>query len=84
LCSALWEQQLCSTLQFKPRTIHGAPFTAVEGLVAVQTAVSQHFNNAWTPPAGWAASANPTRSISLLRDHIHQLGIDKAILIEMN
>jgi hypothetical protein len=56
----------------------------VEGLVAVQTAVSQHFNNAWTPPAGWAASANPTHSISLLRDHIHQLGIDKAILIEMN
>jgi len=61
-----------------------ALYSGGEGLVAVQTAVSQHFNNAWTPPAGWAASANPTRSISLLRDHIHQLGIDKAILIEMN
>jgi len=54
----------------------------VEGLAAVQIAVSQHFNNAWTPRAGWAASANPTHSISLLRDHTHQLGIDKAILIE--
>jgi hypothetical protein len=56
----------------------------VEGLAAVQTAVSQHFDNAWRPHAGWAASASPTHSISLLRDHIHQLGIDKAILIEMN
>jgi hypothetical protein len=84
LCWALSQQQLSSTLQFKPRTIRGAPFTAVEGLAAVQTVVSQHFNNAWIPRAGWAASANRTHSISLRRDHIHQLGIDKAILIEMH
>jgi hypothetical protein len=54
------------------------------GLAAVQTAVSQHFNNAWRPRAGSAVFANRTHNISLLRDHTHQLGIDKVILTETN
>jgi hypothetical protein len=47
----------------------------VEGLAAVQTAVSQHFNNAWRPHAGWAASANPIRNTCRHPDHIRTLGI---------
>jgi hypothetical protein len=49
---------------------------------AVQIAVSRHFNNAWTPRADLAASANRTHNISPLQYRIRRLGIDRVILIE--
>jgi hypothetical protein len=41
---------------------------------AVQTAVSQHLNNAWKPRAGSVAFANRTGNTCLRPDHIRTLG----------
>jgi hypothetical protein len=41
---------------------------------AVQTAVSQHLNNAWKPRAGSVACANRIRNTFLHPDHVLTLG----------
>ena len=49
----------------RPKIIRGARFTAAGWVVAVQTAASQHLNNAWKPRAGSAVCANRIRNTSL-------------------
>ena len=45
-------------------------------------AASQHFNNAWTPRAGLAATANLIRNMFPLPDRIGRRGFKGAILTE--
>jgi hypothetical protein len=65
----------------KPKTIRGARFIAREQPAAVQIAASHHFNNAWTPLAGLAATANRIRNMCLLPDRIRRQMFEGAILI---
>jgi hypothetical protein len=75
-------QQPCLPLQAKLKIIRGARFTAVGWAEAVQIAASQHFNSAWTPRAGSAASVNRIRNTSHHPDHTHLLGTKGAICIK--
>jgi hypothetical protein len=67
-------QQPSSSLPAKLKTIRGARFTAAGWAAAAQIAASQHFNSAWTPPAGLAASVNRTRNTSHHPDHTRTKG----------
>jgi hypothetical protein len=49
----------------KPKTIRGAQFIAMEWLVGLQTAASQHLNSAREPRAESTDSAGSTCDISL-------------------
>jgi len=55
-------------------------FTAVS-MMAAQIVASQHFNNAWTPRADLAATANRIRNMFLLPDRIRRRGFKGAIVI---
>ena len=50
--------------------------------MAAQIVASQHFNNAWTPRAGLAATANRIRNMFPLPDRIRRRGFKGAILTE--
>ena len=67
----------------RPKTIRGVQFTAATTMAA-RIAASQHFNNAWTPRADLAATANRIRNMFLRLDRAHPSKCEVTLLIERN